>query len=317
MDAPVLLILYKRPETTRRVFAGIREARPARLYIAGNAPASNDEQELVSVQAARAIAEEVDWPCEVKKLFRTEHLRAKESITSSISWFLREEPEGIILEDDCVVSADFFGFAAAMLERYRDDERVFQISASNFQDGNRRGDGDYYFSRYNHIWGWATWARAWRHADVDLKKLDVKRFEELARKMIPRVLPRKYWMTMFRYIRSGKIDTYDYQWMISMWLQDGMSIIPNANLVTNIGFGDAATNTTAKSNPWANMAPEPLPGPWRAPSPREVNTEADRYTLDMFFGEGRPWWFNVLRLKAVSLMSPQLKRKLKQRLAGK
>lgn len=317
LEAPVLIILYKRLETTERVFEVVRRVRPRKLFLAGNAPGSDSPAELEAVARARSIVSRVDWPCDLRTGFRTEHLGAKESITTGISWFLEQEPEGIILEDDCVVAPDFLWFAQDMLERYRNDKRVFQIGASNFQQGIRRGDGDYYFSHYNHIWGWATWARAWSAFDLSLRSVTGGQLMSAMRPIIPALMPRLFWLVMFHYVKSGKFDTWDFQWMVAMWMHGGLSVVPNENLVTNIGFGEAATNTVARSNPWANMPTGSLPGPWKHPGGLLRDQAADQATLNVFFGEGRPWIYNVLRLLAVSALSPAMKRRIKQKLARK
>ena len=168
MRSPILFLVFNRPDVTQRVFDAIRQARPPKLYIAADGPRKNKVGEVERCALVQEIVSQVDWPCEVSKLIRQENLGCKIAISSAIDWFFSKEPEGIILEDDCLPHPDFFPYCDELLERYRNNERVGMISGDNFQNGIKRGDGDYYFSQFCHIWGWASWARAWKKYDANL-----------------------------------------------------------------------------------------------------------------------------------------------------
>jgi len=170
LHTPVLFLVYKRPDTTRQVFEAIRQAKPPRLYVAADGPKKNVPGEAEKVKQVREIISNgVDWDCEVKTLFRDENLGCKYGPVEGINWFFKNEEEGIILEDDTLPSQSFFWFCQELLERYKDDTRIMVISGDNFQNGITRGTCSYYFSRYNHIWGWASWRRAWKYYSVDMK----------------------------------------------------------------------------------------------------------------------------------------------------
>lgn len=195
-------------------------------------------------QVREIVLNGVDWDCEVKTLFRDENLGCKYGVSGGIDWFFENEEEGIILEDDTLPSQSFFWFCQELLERYRDDKRIMSVSGDNFQNGITRGACSYYFSRYNHIWGWASWRRAWEYYSVDMKLWpDVAKntgIEQLFEKKTDNI----YWYNIFKNVYEGKIDTWDYQWTFVCWLQSGLTILPNVNLVQNIGFGMDATHTT-------------------------------------------------------------------------
>ena len=159
LDTPVLFLVFNRSDTATQVFEKIRQVRPSRLYVAGDGPREGYNEEE-KVAKAREIATRVDWPCEVKTLFRDKNLGCAHGCSNAISWFFQHEEKGIILEDDCVPHLDFFTFCENLLDRYAEDERVTVVSGNNFQKGKWRGDASYYFSKFPHIWGWATWRRA-------------------------------------------------------------------------------------------------------------------------------------------------------------
>src|SRR3954453_1153033 len=165
LETAVALLLFRRPEETARVFERIREARPRKLFLVADGPRPGNEEDAQGCEQARAVVERVDWPCDVVRDFADENLGLKKRIPRGLHRVFGEAPEAIILEDDCLPHPSFFRYCAELLERYRDDERVMMISGDNFQGGRRRTPDSYYFSRYVHSWGWATWRRAWQHFD--------------------------------------------------------------------------------------------------------------------------------------------------------
>lgn len=244
MTPAVLLILFRREDTTRRVFEAIRQARPERLFLAADGPRPDRPGEAQACEATRKVVDAVDWPCRVERLYRDKNVGCRIGISEAITWFLDQAGEGIILEDDCLPSPDFFRFAAEGLDRYRHDERVMHISGSSFRGGRRFSTDSYTFSRYNHGWGWATWKRAWDRMDLEMAGLerflvaaDQTRFWDSSKE-------RRYWSKVFRGARDLKVDAWDYQWKYTLWKEGGLALYPEANLVTNLGFGAGATNTT-------------------------------------------------------------------------
>src|SRR5262249_20722231 len=158
---PVLFLIFNRPNTTARVMEAIRTAGPGRLYVAADGPRDGNADEAKRCAEVRRIATQVDWPCEVQTLFRERNLGCRQAVSSAITWFFEQEQEGIILEDDCLPSPSFFPYCAELLARFRNDERIMCITGCNFQQDMKGYPYSYYFSKYHHVWGWATWRRAW------------------------------------------------------------------------------------------------------------------------------------------------------------
>jgi hypothetical protein len=281
--APVLFLIFNRPDSTEQVFEAIKRARPPRLYVAADGPRSdrNDDRELCA--QARVVVEQIDWPCEVRTLFRDKNLGCMNAVSSAIDWFFETEEEGIILEDDCLPHPDFFRFCEVMLSEYRDNERLMHIAGANFQQANWRGDGSYYFSRYNHIWGWATWKRAWESYDVHMSTYSEQEAEALLKRMFDTGRERRYWMSIFSRLVNGEIGTWDYQWTYAIWQQDGLAIIPNVNLVTNLGFDNSGTHTAGHDVMGIGRMPMKPLGLISHPSHVQVDRVADRYALNNVF----------------------------------
>jgi hypothetical protein len=277
LNTPILFLIFNRPYTTKAVFESIKAIKPTKLYIAADGARSGKPGEDMLVAETRAVVQSIDWNCEVKTLFRTENLGCKIAVSSAIDWFFENEEQGIILEDDCLPNSSFFHFCENLLNFYKNDERIFHISGNNFQDGIIRGDGSYYFSKYNHIWGWASWRRVWKTYDVNManlaKALDLKVFENTLSKS-----ELSFWLNCFEEIKAGKKNTWDYQTMLNQWLHNGLTIIPNQNLVTNIGFG-GGTNTSVEVKGLSNIESKAM-GEIVHPLFIYSNKIADDYTFE-------------------------------------
>lgn len=243
LKTPLLFIVFNRPDTTERVFEEIKKQKPKYLYVAADGP--RNEQEKSLCEQTRAIVNRVDWECEVKTLFRDRNLGCKRAVSSAIDWFFSNVEEGIILEDDCLPSQAFFPYCESLLEKYRHDARIMHISGENPIDTDIKiGNGSYYFAKTAHVWGWAGWKRAWSQYDVEMNSYEAfKRGNKIA-DVFHRKEEQQYWLKIFDRVTQGKIDTWDYQWMYALYVNNGLSAIPNENLISNIGFGEQATHTT-------------------------------------------------------------------------
>jgi hypothetical protein len=296
-ETPVLFLVFNRPDTTARVFDAIRREKPARLYIAADGPRTGHLTDSERCAAVRDIVKNVDWPCQMHYLLREVNLGCKRAVSSAITWFFEHEPEGIILEDDCLPDPAFFPFCSSLLERYRDDARVMHICGDNFQHGMRRGKGSYYFSRYVHVWGWASWRRAWAGYDAEMNTW--KDFLSGGGLMTMVQEEQEYWTRVLNRAASGGIDTWDYQWVFSVWAHHGLAIIPNVNLVQNIGFGADATRTTSHDAVRLQI-PTEHPGPLVHPPLVVPDGEADAFTFrhhyrTVRFGRIQRWLKGIRR----------------------
>jgi hypothetical protein len=244
---PVLLVIFNRPETTAAVMRSLRTVQPPALYIAADGPRPATGGDEARCEAARRVATAVDWDCEVRTLFRDQNLGCGRAVSGGINWFFEHVNEGIVLEDDCVPSTSFYPFCQQLLSFHREEPRVMHISGNSHQYGRRRGTASYYFSRYANMWGWATWRRAWKSYDFGLRpawELD---------------------------------DTWDTQWQLSIEKSHGLAIVPNVNLVQNIGFGNGATHTKGKERA-ASLAAAEMAFPLTHPASLAPDRAADVFT---------------------------------------
>jgi len=267
LNTAVLLVIFNRPQTTKLVFEAIRKVKPTRLYVAADGPRLEVESDIINCAEARKIIENVDWECDVKTYFRDEDLGCGRGPSTAFSWFFTHEEEGIILEDDCLPSQDFFRFCEELLERYRNDTRVMHIGGNNFLNGWKRDDDySYYFSKSGHIWGWATWRRAWDMFDYNIKLYDKLKRKNYFRNFFLNPLEKFYHLRKFeKTIHSRKIDWWDYQWDFARYVNSGLAIVPKTNLIKNIGFGSNATHTLNSNHKNANMVADEIEFPLKHP----------------------------------------------------
>ncbi|MGZ3872253.1 MAG: nucleotide-diphospho-sugar transferase [Mucilaginibacter sp.] len=249
----VLFVIFNRPDTTAKVFEQIRAAKPSRLYIAADAPRPNVAQDVPMCGEARSIVNAVDWDCEVKTLFKETNAGCKEAVSSAISWFFDNEEEGIILEDDCLPANSFFKFCDTLLEKYRHDTRVRHITGCNLQEGKKWGDGTYYFSNRTHVWGWAAWKRVWEDYDKNLEKYSEEEIKKQLSNIYNDPIVIANLTHIFNEVKAGKINSWAYPLDFINFFNNGLVIIPNENLISNIGFGENATNTLSTANVFANV----------------------------------------------------------------
>lgn len=244
MRSAVLFLVFNRPEPTKQVFEAIRQAKPPRLYVAADGPRADKEGEETRCEEVRRIATNIDWPCELITLFRGQNLGCKHAVSEAITWFFEQEEEGIILEDDCLPAQSFFSFCDEMLERYRLDTRIGQISGSTFfPEAITETEADYFFTRYGPIWGWASWRRAWNYYDADLAHWDEMSKPEVMKNVYPDNKERIVKLELGTKLHNDEIDTWDYQWAFVKNYNNALTIMPKLNQIINIGFGEDATHT--------------------------------------------------------------------------
>lgn len=275
LETPVLFLVFNRPELTTIVFDMIRQQKPRKLYIAADGPRTYIEGEKKKCEITKAIVlEGIDWDCEVNTLFRGENLGCGKAVSQAITWFFNNEEEGIILEDDCIPNNSFFTFCDSMLQKYRDNENIMMVCGTSYQP-RPLDSSSYYFSRYVHVWGWATWRRAWKLYSFGLENFTDIECVKMLNKTFKAERERKMWLKNFNDILKG-FDTWDYQWMYAIWANNGICVIPWRNMISNIGFGAGATHTVSENSNQAYMKQFEL---FNIIHPPEIilNYKADRF----------------------------------------
>lgn len=297
LHLPIIFLVFNRPELTERVFARIREVRPTKLFVVADGPRSDRPGEAEKCRTVRELIERgIDWPCELVRDYSEVNLGCGRRVASGITNAFELIEEAIILEDDCLPDPTFFRFCAELLERYRDEQGVGVICGTNHQYGEVRGSKSYFFSRYCHVWGWATWRRAWKKFDYAMVDWPQWRDHGGVNQMFSRGTVRRFWRWTWNETFNGRIDTWDYRWTYSCLRHELLSVLPCRPLVQNIGFGPDATHTYSAAG--FQEASCPMSFPLQCPSEITTDSSAEDRTASKEYSRRIVWARIVRRLLA-------------------
>lgn len=296
--APILLITFNRPEHVRQVLTEIRKQQPTQLYVCQDGAREGNAIDQERVQQVRDVINElVDWSCELHTLYQEKNLGCGPGPAAGINWFFEHVEFGIILEDDAVPHPDFFEYAAALLEKYKDDESIRAIGSMKLHE-DTFGDGSYYFSMMNRtLCAWATWRRAWKYFDYEMKKYSTKDLQKAMKRYGATLREREYWQERLEEIHKDCLGgtSWDQQFWMMIWLTGGKGICPNSNLSTNIGFDEMGTHTTDGSNVGSCRALESIL-PIVEPTDTSIQREADLLFHKIYYAPYEYGWSGVKRM---------------------
>ncbi len=291
------MMVFNRPAHTARVLEAVRAARPRTLFVVADGARDGRAAEADACRQVRGLFDRVDWPCELVRDFSERNLGCRERIGSGITRVFGQVESCIFLEDDCLPHPSFFRYCEELLARYAHDEHVMTISGDGFATalGRMRFRYSYYFTRYAHIWGWATWRRAWTHYDGAMTRWPERRDSGWLKTLFPSFHDRLFWTLWFQMCYDGRLNTWDVPWVFSSWVRGGLSVCPDRNLVTNIGFDGTGTHVGRKS-PFAGLAAEEMTFPLSHPLLVAAHVQAERWTQrHCFTGPWRARWKRFAR----------------------
>ncbi|MDZ4816300.1 MAG: glycosyltransferase family 2 protein [Verrucomicrobiota bacterium] len=283
MDLAVAVIVFNRPRHAARLLATLEQVKPNKLFVIADGPREGGADDAKCAEV-RALFDRVPWDCQVFRNYSEKNLGCGPRPATGISWVFEHVDEAIILEDDCVPDLTFFPYCQELLKRYRDDNRIMQISGNNFQFGSRSFPSSYYFSNFFHCWGWATWKRAWTHFSHEMTDWNNLDKDVFLRSIINDPAFVKSWKKTFDYAASaGRNHIWDYPWLYSCWRQKALCVLPAHNLVSNRGFDDeGGTHTHGKSR-YMDMVIAPLEFPLKHPDRKVADIPSDNYTQKTMF----------------------------------
>ncbi len=242
LDVPILFMTFNRVAETQQVLDIIKKANPKKLYVSSDGPRDNNADDLNSTSTIRNLVLSQQMDCEVKTLFHTNNLGCKKAGITAIQWFFENEEKGIILEDDCLPSLNFFVFMQECLNKYEYDSRIVHINGNNF-GYNTPSDYSYHFTYLPQVWGWGSWRRAWNKFDESMQLFDKfddwSFYQHVGFSEADYGKARRKWLNA----KNNRVEVWDYQWHFINLLEGNLVISPVNNLVSNIGFGANATHT--------------------------------------------------------------------------
>ncbi|PLK44029.1 hypothetical protein [Emticicia sp. TH156] len=313
LNTPILFLIFNRPDTTKSVFNQIRRIKPKYLYVAADGPREHVPNEKEKTDATREIINQVDWDCNVVTLFREKNLGCKYAVSSGISWFFSQVEEGIILEDDCLPDLSFFRFCEELLEKYRSNKSITFISGNCFLKEPVNGNDSYYFSKYPHIWGWASWRRVWELYDVEMADYNNNLFETSILPSLNSKSEEQYWKKVFESTSAGEKNTWDYQITYAIWKNKGISITPAKNLVINLGFQNNSTHFFLEDSYKSGLKLESIEFPLVHPAKVEINKKADNYTFENTFSHSLSRLLRLFRENSIPHIFSYVIRKIRKK----
>ena len=300
---PILFLIFNRPSITRQTFEAIRQTKPKFLFIAADGPRHNRPEDIQKCEAARTIVSQINWPCELRTLFRDENRGCGRGPAEAITWFFEQVEEGIILEDDCVPDLSFFPYCQALLEKYRHDEQVYMITGTNAlrKWGNRKSS--YFFSFMAHSLGWASWRRAWRTFDYEMTEWGTASGQKKVKNTLSNESYFKHYQTEFTNYQANKPeDVWDFQWALARWINGGKTVVPSVNLITNIGFNADATHSFYEHDLLANLPLHRIEFPLRDPT-QKTNRFFDWYLFERFINQEKRTMLKRMILKLIKIVT--------------
>ena len=243
LTAPVVLMGYRRPEHTKKVFEAIKRWEPSTLFLIMDGPRPGDYRDEEMVRQTRVVVEEVDWDCSVHRIYAETNLGLKDRVSSGLDQVFDRVDRAIILEDDCLPAQSFFQFSSELLERYQNDPRVGLVSGSQRIGRFAPGTTSYLFSRDVRIWGWATWRRTWQ-SFRQAGALDAKWSSSQARILARQFAPGARRQAMRKMMaRAGNLDSWALPFAVFCVTSGYLNPVAGKNLIQNIGLGGDSTHT--------------------------------------------------------------------------
>lgn len=281
MNVPVLLIAFNRPDLFSSLLSKIVVKNPSKVYISIDGPRENRPGEKERVEEVISIAKNHHLSKNFIFKINEKNLGCGKGVSSAITWFFDHEEKGIILEDDCEPNDSFFSFCDELLTKYEKDDRIGMISGDNFFFSQYSISQSYFFSSYFHIWGWASWRRAWD--GYQLRTFDANEVKEVLKYKFKNRRERDFWFSQITKSFSGLFDTWDYQWVYLNFKKGRLSIMPKVNLIANTGFGDFATHTIDVTSVLNNMQTSELEFPLIHPVKIEPGYMTDNFSRKLIF----------------------------------
>lgn len=279
MNTPILFIAFNRPEHTRRVLEEIVKAKPKDLYVFQDGAREGNVNDTVKCAEVRQVIENLTsgGGIVLHTYYSEKNLGCGAGPMTGIGWFFSQVEMGIVMEDDCLPHPDFFGYCEELLEKYKDDDKVLFIS-STLYNNKWQCEASYDFSHYMVTGAWAGWRRTWQGFDLDLKDLDAKAFRKHVLQLTENRGEANWWYSIVKEIQQDttKKSYWDFQMQIHLFRNSALTIHPQRNLISNIGFDQEGTHTLSNYDNRGNKPVYPIL-PLTHPKDKNVDKKRDAY----------------------------------------
>ena len=274
IKTPVVIICFNRPIVTKKVFEQIKKKKPTKLFIIMDGPRYKNFEDVKNIKKVKKIFKDINWKCKVYKNFAKKNLGLKERVITGLNWVFKKVDKAIILEDDCYPSDNFFNFCESMLNFYQNNKKVLVITGNNFQKESV-DNKSYYFSKYSHIWGWATWRSTWNLFNDEEKNIQKFLKSKKFKKINKIIDEQNYWKSMYYQIKQGSLKSWAFYFLINIWKKNGLTVTPNKNLIINLGINNISSSNKNDPNLKIHLSKIDIKFPLIHPKKIKVNEIAD------------------------------------------
>jgi len=305
---PVALIIFNRPDTTRKVLDVLRKVKVSELFVIADGPRIDSSSDPQLCTETRSVIDEIDWPCNIYRHFHDKNLGCGHNPATGIDWVFSQVDECIILEDDCIPHLSFFPYCQEMLDRYKNDTRIMMVSGNNHLLNRIQIPESYFFSINTQTHGWATWRRAWEKYDFYMTDWPLVGTFEWLNNLLNHRRYAKSWLKILNWTyheanKNPEYSVWDFQWTYACWKNHALNVIPSVNLVTNAGYGENSTHEMPSDHPLANLPLNEMKFPLKHPIVTFQNYKADMVLRETVYGL-RPLYkriyFKLLRIMGLS-----------------
>ena len=280
INSPILIICYNRPTEFFKLFKKIEKLKKRKIFIFQDGKKNQD----IEWEKLNFFLNEQKDKSNINIKFSKKNLGCKNGVIFAINWFFKHNPQGIILEDDCLPSSSFFKYYNKLLKKYKNNKNIKVISGYTFMNDYKKSFS-YTFTKHIEVWGWATWRNVWKKYDPKMTSWKKKGLEVLKKIFNENNYLINQYKNMFELTFQKKIDTWDHQFVYYIWKTNGLAITPKVNLVHNIGFNIRATHTKIKNNflqKKSNLIKFPLKHPKKIKEDKIISTKMDKVITEKY-----------------------------------
>lgn len=244
-ELALLVIAYLRPDNLEFILDTAIDAGVKIIYISIDYPKNptKDNLELHNqvISVARKYRNCSQYTIHIVE--REFNVGCSAAVLSSCDWFFNNVEKGIVLEDDCIPTSDFFEYCRDALKIVQNDEGIWIACGTQFAP--RSLSHTWVLSKYPLTWGWATTSIKWKEMSASLRESEGKLPRFKSRNIsFPEAI---YWDAGALRATRGISDAWDTPLVQKMLLNSKLAILPNVSLVSNIGNDEFATHTHGSS----------------------------------------------------------------------
>lgn len=233
MKIATLLFTYHRSYHTRQVISALKGSTilPQKLFIFQDGLKQGDD--AVQWEEVSGLVNNIDW-CNKEVITAEYNKGLAASIVEGIDYAFKDYDAVIVLEDDCVPTANFIDFMQQCFEKYRDKKNVYSVSGYSWPITLKKTEYDVYGCGRISSWGWGTWKDRWNIYEKDYELASKMKKEKTASENLA-AWGMDLEDTLVGNVR-GVCNSWAVFWALNVISKSGICINPYESFIRNIGM---------------------------------------------------------------------------------